>query len=164
MLTLPIDDLIRWNDTTHTQWAELLRAHPEAMQLSADIRDAQSLAQVLQHIVAVEQRYAERLAGLPESDYTTIPYATPDYILATHERALSIIRPLLADPTYDWSHRIEFQTITAGRLRATRRDILAHLLLHSIRHFAQLATLIRQAGIKPTWPMDFLFVNAERVS
>jgi uncharacterized damage-inducible protein DinB len=38
-----------------------------------------------------------------------------------------------------------------------------HLTLHSMRHYAQLATLVRQQGFKTTWPMDYLFTAAERV-
>lgn len=162
-MLIPVDDLIRWNDLTATHWRDLLRAHPEALSLPCDIRGSQTVAQALQHIVAVELRYAERLASSPETDYASVPYDTPDELFATHVRALDIIRTLLADDTYDWSHELEFQTISLGKLRSTRRDILLHLLFHSIRHYAQLATLVRSAGIKPDWPMDFLFVNAQRV-
>jgi uncharacterized damage-inducible protein DinB len=35
-----------------------------------------------------------------------------------------------------------------------------HVLMHSIRHYAQLATLMRQHGIKPDWPGDYLFMQA----
>jgi len=40
--------------------------------------------------------------------------------------------------------------------------VLFHALLHGIRHYAQLATLVRQHGIKPEWPMDYLFMGMER--
>jgi uncharacterized damage-inducible protein DinB len=33
--------------------------------------------------------------------------------------------------------------------------------MHSIRHYAQLATLVRQHGFQPTWPMDYLFTAAQ---
>jgi hypothetical protein len=36
-------------------------------------------------------------------------------------------------------------------------------MLHGIRHYAQLATLVRQQGVKPDWQMDYLFVDMERV-
>lgn len=162
-LTIPADDLIRWNDLTATHWRDLLRAHPEALSLPCDIRGSQTVAQALQHIVAVELRFAERLAALPETDYASIPYSTADELFATHVRAFNIILPLLADPAYNWSHELEYKTITLGTLRSTRRDILLHLLFHGIRHYAQLATLVRSSGINPGWQMDFLVVNAQRV-
>jgi uncharacterized damage-inducible protein DinB len=47
-------------------------------------------------------------------------------------------------------------------LRATRRTILMHLLTHSIRHYAQLATLTRKQGVAPDWSMDYLLFAAKR--
>jgi uncharacterized damage-inducible protein DinB len=40
---------------------------------------------------------------------------------------------------------------------------LFHALLHSVRHYGQLATLARQHGVAPDWPMDYLFMDMERV-
>jgi uncharacterized damage-inducible protein DinB len=62
----------------------------------------------------------------------------------------------LADETLDWEESLEATTISTGKHRATKRVMLAHALLHGIRHYAQLATLVRQHGIKPDWQMDFI--------
>ncbi len=42
-------------------------------------------------------------------------------------------------------------------MQATRRSELVHTLMHSIRHYARLATLVRQHGIQPDWAMDYMF-------
>jgi uncharacterized damage-inducible protein DinB len=76
---------------------------------------------------------------------------------------MDLMRAVMADPDYDWSHKIEFVTMTAGKLRSSRKTILVHALMHSIRHYAQLATLARQHGFKPDWQMDYLMMGAERV-
>jgi uncharacterized damage-inducible protein DinB len=47
-----------------------------------------------------------------------------------------------------------------GKLVSTRKTVFIHAMMHSIRHYAQLATILRQHGIKPDWPMDYLFMNA----
>lgn len=162
-LSIDPKDLIRWNDLSAQHWRDFALANPAILAIPCDIGRAQSVAQFLQHIVAAELRYAQRLAALPESDYAEIPYDTPDAIFSTHARALEIIRPLLADDSYDWAHEIEFQTISAGKIRASRKAILIHLLMHSVRHYAQLATLVRTHGFNPPWPGDYLFVDARRV-
>jgi uncharacterized damage-inducible protein DinB len=41
-------------------------------------------------------------------------------------------------------------------LQATPRKIVAHILIHEIRHWAQIATLLRLNGIVPEFH-DFLF-------
>jgi uncharacterized damage-inducible protein DinB len=60
----------------------------------------------------------------------------------------------------NWDENLEFTTISAGTRTATRRKILLHALLHGIRHYAQLATLVRQHGVKPDWAMDILLSGA----
>ncbi len=157
-LSIPAEDLLTWNDTSARKWRDLIHTHTGILALPCDIRQSSTAAQLLQHIVAVELRYAERLASLPETDYASIPCRSADEIFATHQQAIDLLRPLLADETYDWNLEIEFNTITAGRLRASRRAVLIHALMHSIRHYAQLATLVRQHGFQPDWPMDFLFI------
>ena len=74
---------------------------------------------------------------------------------------MEMLRALLDDPTFDWEEPLTFMTISAGKLKASRRDVRLHMLLHSMRHYAQLATLARSHGFEPDWPMDFLFLNAK---
>jgi uncharacterized damage-inducible protein DinB len=161
--TVPAEKLVAWNDANAQHWRDFILANPTVFFQLCDIRNGKTIADTLQHIVAVELRYAQRLAGLPESPYEEIPKNSIDSLHAAHELALDLIRNLLANPDYDWSTEIICDTISAGRLRASRETILVHLTLHSMRHYAQLATLVRQQGFKTTWPMDYLFAAAKRV-
>jgi uncharacterized damage-inducible protein DinB len=161
-LEISVDKLLTWNDATTQRWRDFILANAAVLTLPSDIRNSSSVADTLQHIVAVELRYAQRLSSLPESPYESLPKDSIDSLLATHTQALELIRNLLDDPTYDWSTELTFDTISLGRLRTSRETILLHLTLHSIRHYAQLATLVRQHGFQPTWPMDYLFVAAQR--
>jgi uncharacterized damage-inducible protein DinB len=161
-LQISAEKLVAWNDVTAQRWHEFILANPIILGLLCDIRNGRTVADTFQHIVAVELRYAQRLAGLPESRYEEIPKNSIDSLHAAHELALGLVRSLLANPDYDWSTELIIDTISAGRLRASRETILLHLTLHSIRHYAQLATLVRQQGFKTTWPMDFLMTEAQR--
>jgi uncharacterized damage-inducible protein DinB len=162
-LALPADDLLTWVDKTAQNWKKLIVEHPESLRIACDIAGVKSAAELLQHIVAVELRYAERLAGVDETPYEKIAFDSAEKIYLTHNRAMGMFRELLADGSYDWSQELEFNTRSLGRLKAPRSGILFHTLLHSVRHYAQLATLVRQNGIKPDWPMDYLFMAARRV-
>jgi hypothetical protein len=50
-----------------------------------------------------------------------------------------------------------------GPAHSTRKTIFFHALLHGIRHYAQLATIVRRHDIKPGRPMDYLFMDIARV-
>jgi uncharacterized damage-inducible protein DinB len=160
--TLTARDLIAWVEKTSNGWRNLLAGHPELLDVPCDITDVQTVAQLLQHLVAVELRYAERLADLSTTDYADVPYDSVERIYATHDHAFALIQKLL-DADMNWDDPIEFSTRVKGPARSTRKTILFHLLLHSIRHYAQLATLVRQQGVKPDWAMDYLFMNLKHV-
>ncbi len=148
-------EMLRWNDKTATHWAALLAAHPEALELKCEIYGAGDVRGVLRHIMAVELRFGERLMDKAPTPYEELPTSSEE-LFALHHRNVETFRNLLADPAMDWEERLEFKTIAIGTVATTRRTMLAHALLHGIRHYAQLATLLREHGIKPDWHMDFL--------
>jgi uncharacterized damage-inducible protein DinB len=159
---LTAEETMAWLDRTSDNWRDLIATHPEILTLPCDIMGVATVAQLLQHIVAVELRYAEQLTGLPPTDYTAIPYDSVTAIYATHQHAIALFKELLAS-NIDWNESIEFITRSMGPMRSHRKTILFHALLHGMRHYAQLATLVRQHGIKPGWQMDYLVMDIERV-
>ena len=78
---------------------------------------------------------------------------------ASHDRAMTMVREALAETNADWETPIEFATRSAGTFRVTRRTVLVHLLMRSVRHYAQLATIARLAGVKPEFAMDYLMMG-----
>lgn len=159
---LSADELFAWLEKTSANWSALLEAHPEILAMPCDVAGVSTVAALLQHIVAVELRYAERLSGLPATDYAAIPYDSAQVIYRVHQQAAALFREQLQSDV-DWDENIEFVTRSMGTMRASRKTILFHALLHGIRHYAQLATLARQRGVKPDWQMDYLIMGAERV-
>ena len=85
-----------------------------------------------------------------------------DALYATHDRATGMLKQALAANT-NWNQSIDFQTRSMGAMRASLKTIYFHALLHSIRHYAQLGTLVRQHGYKPTWAGDYLMMGVQRV-
>jgi uncharacterized damage-inducible protein DinB len=160
---LTAQELIIWNERTAEGWRKLLSNHPDLLTKPCDIAGAKTIAELLQHIVAAQLRYAERLAGLPISDYAAIPFDSVESLYASHDRAIVILQQLLAREDYSWDEPIDFTTRTMGTLHSNRKTMLFHALLHGVRHYAQLASLVRQCGIKPDWPMDYLFMYAKFV-
>jgi uncharacterized damage-inducible protein DinB len=155
---LTAEEMLRWNEATSAAWRRLFEERPELLTFSCDIAKTSIVAQLLQHIVAVEVRYAERLAGVPETPYEEIAYDTVEKIYATHDRAVGLFRQALAAEV-DWDKVIEFTTRSRGPAQASLKTILFHALLHSQRHYAQLATLMRQHGHAIEGPGDYLLMG-----
>ena len=159
---LTADEMMAWLDKTSENWRALIEEHPEILAMPCDVMGVGTVARLLHHIVAVELRYAEQFSGLPPTEYAAIPGGSAEAIFATHERAMTMLRELLAADG-DWDAKFDFVTRSMGPMRSTRKTVLFHAMLHGIRHYAQLATLVRQHGIKPGWPMDYLMMDVERV-
>lgn len=158
---LTATEALKWNEITNANWRRLLTKQPEILTVPCDIARTSTVAELLQHIVAVEVRYAERILGMPETDYANVPCDSVEAIYSTHDRAMGLYLQSLDSET-DWDGRIEFQTRSAGVVLTSRRTVLFHALFHSVRHYAQLSTLIRQHGYKTDWPGDYLFMDAVR--
>ena len=71
-----------------------------------------------------------------------------DALFEMHTSANDIVRKLLEDPEQDWSAivTLDLPWLPAQLRKASRRKLMAHMLFHSQRHWAQLATLVRSAG------------------
>ncbi len=159
MTALTAEELMAWLEATSSGWRKLAAEHPELLAIPCDVRGTTNVAELLQHIVAVELRFTERLHGLPATEYSLIPTAPVEAIYAVHDRAMRMLRELLGRDGIAWEEPIEVVTRSAGTQHATRRVILVHAMMHSIRHYAQLATLVRHHGIAPDWGMDYLFMQ-----
>jgi uncharacterized damage-inducible protein DinB len=151
-------ELLAWNHVTFEKWMELAEERPALLDVPCDVLDTGTVRALLHHIVMVELRYAQRLCDEIETAYEDVPQTLPSMV-AAHAGMKQRVESLLADDGYDWEKIIDFQTRSRGMLRTARKTILIHMLLHGIRHYAQLATLARQAGFKPGWPMDYLFMD-----
>ena len=127
--------------------------------LDVPVRVAQTknVREFLLHIFAVELRYAQRLNREEVSSYESLPQTSVADLFAIGERARAGLRAYLASATDEkLMSAQEFQTRTAGTLRASERKMVAHTMLHSVRHWAQLATALREAGYETKWAKDFL--------
>ena len=83
--------------------------------------------------------------------------------ICTPRRSQSIDK-VLAAPEQTWSdpYILNFDWIPPEQRSVSRRKIAGHALFHSQRHWAQLATLVRNAGFPSEFRGDLLFSPALR--
>jgi len=101
---------------------------------------------LIRHIFSSELRYAERIAGVPLTDTSAIAIDDPTalFLLAAVGRAsfMGVIETLSAA---EWTEPFEFSLLNST-VRSTPRKVVMHVLTHEIRHWAQVATLLRLQG------------------
>jgi uncharacterized damage-inducible protein DinB len=152
-------DLLTANEAETQKWRAWFDGQPAAvLDVPLSIALAKNVREFLLHIFAVELRYAERLSGSPITEYETLPTGSIAELFGIGERARAMYREYLSKATNDdLAVVMEFPTRTAGIIRSSKRKMFAHAMLHGVRHWAQLATVLREAGYTTNWAKDFLY-------
>lgn len=161
-LGVSMEELLGWNIEASNFWKTHLEAHPELLQLDCGIGGAAKVQDFVRHIWAVDLRWAQRLAGLPETPREAIPEGPLDVLFDLHRQAVDILKGLLADPQQDWEapYTLSAPWLPQGQGTFSRRKVLGHALFHGQRHWAQLATLVRAAGSPSGFRGDLLFSSS----
>jgi len=162
---IKFDSLLRYNEQETAHWREWFAKQPEAV-LEIPAGDAPlhmgTLRDLLFHIQIVEWVYAKVLQGESwEGEWQKFDRTTVAGIFAIGAEAQPMLRAFADSATEEQLTR-GYQ-ITSGRgqtVAGSGRKFLIHVLLHSIRHWAQVAVLLRQQGHATDWQHDFVFCDA----
>ena len=158
MKAIELTELLRYNAGEARNWHNWLKKQPASvLDLPIEIY-GKTARDLLLHIFAVELRYGQRLTGQAVSAYEDLPKSSLDDIFGVGKRAQELLTKFLESTTdADLNSTIKFPTLSAGEQSATKRKVVIHALIHGVRHWAQLATEMRQHGYKTDWGHDFLF-------
>lgn len=156
---ITLEELLGWCDEAAGDWKKHFEAHPALLELPCGINGAASVRGLVAHIWGAERRWSQRLAGVAVQDPQE---GTLEEMFAVHLKAMEIYRSLLAEPAERWNepYELKFDWVPPDRRLVSRRKVAGHSLLHSQRHYAQLATLVREAGYPVTVMGDLLLSSA----
>ena len=156
---LSFAEMLEANERETAKWQNWFERQPaDLLDLPLDIALAKNVREFLLHIFAVELRYAERLTGSAITEYEALPTGSVRDLFGIGDSARKLYREYLSRATdADLATVMEFPTRTAGVQRASKRKMFAHAMLHGVRHWAQMATALREKGHGTDWGHDFLF-------
>jgi len=141
---IALEELLALNEQSARCWKAHLDANPALLDLPFDVGGTTDVLNFIRHVWVAELRWSQRLAGLPVAAPEKIPAGPLDALFALHVQAAHIFRDLLAAPEDTWNELfvIDIDFVPEEERAVPRRNVAAHALLHSQRHWAQLATLI----------------------
>lgn len=149
-------ELLDYTEEEAQRWKQFFAAHPEALALPLDI--AGSVRELVLHIFDVELYFARVVAGSQNARPQESSVTTLEDIFARSAEAAKTYREFFAKAgPSDWSEVVDMNRIN---LKASKRKLVAQALTHSMRHWAQIATFLRQQGLKQDWRHDFLLTKA----
>ncbi|HEY6219402.1 MAG TPA: DinB family protein [Gemmatimonadaceae bacterium] len=157
-IAFDFNDLLAYTDWEREQWYAWFREQGADV-LARDLGPnttgrIQTIGELIRHIFSAEKRYCERARKETLSDTSTIPADDVEALFAFGNESRRCMRELLAGFD-DWHTPREMVIGPNTRLFNSRKMIL-QAVTHEIRHWAQIATILRQAGYK-VGPRDLLF-------
>ena len=163
MLALGFDELVRYTDDERARWRRFFVEHPQA--LEAVVQPSSRFAtvgQLIDHVFLVERRHLQRLRGEPVVEKTGLTgnNAPPlfDYGASVRRELEQYVRQLDEDE----ADQLRTFDVRNQQWPMTPRKLLFHVLLHEIRHWAQIALAVRLAGLEPPGDHDLFFSRALR--
>ncbi len=156
-------ELMRYTDLETAKWRIFLNSiGPKALDIEIDTAGMKDVRGVLLHIFAVELRYSERLLEREKvTEYESLPTGSLDELFGIYAKARANYKEWLGKTNEnDLAKVLTFPTRTAGTLSASKRKCFVHVLLHGVRHWAQMANTLRIRGYKQDWMHDLLFTDA----
>lgn len=154
---LSAQELLQYTDEERRRWEQWFRENGEdllRMPITGDREN--TIGALVLHIFGPELRYVQRVRGEPLTEYRDRPCHHIDELfgfgLETRKEMRSFVRN--AQPA-DWDAVHEFE-IAGHHFRGSTRKLILHALLHEVRHWAQVARVVRERGFAPPGGHDLI--------
>jgi uncharacterized damage-inducible protein DinB len=149
-MDISLNHLIDYTEWERKKWDDALHRHGEqVLRITAGPNGDgrfEIVGDLIRHIFSAEQRYVERLSGRPLTDTNSIPNDSIEALFEFGRQSRKEFKELLEKfPATQWDIQNEYKILTFV-VKASPRKIVTHVLMHEIRHWAQIGTLLRLNG------------------
>lgn len=154
---LRYETLLEFTSTEQHRWHDWFIEHPQAWAVPFATGRMATIGGVVMHIFAVELRYTQRLLDQQVTDWENFRQTSIEDVFELGDNARAqLVQFLTTASEAELDRVLSFQTLTAGPVSASKHKIASNLFLHGIRHWGQIATVLRQKGFGQQWSHDLL--------
>jgi uncharacterized damage-inducible protein DinB len=154
---LRYETLLEFTSTEQHRWHDWFIEHPKAWAVPFATGRMATIGGVVMHIFAVELRYVQRLLDQQVTDWENFRQTSIEDVFELGDNARAqLVQFLTTASEAELDRVLSFQTLTAGPVSASKHKIASNLFLHGIRHWGQVATVLRQNGFRDQWSHDLL--------
>ena len=157
-ITAGLPELLAYSDHERAKWRAWVEADPS--RLSLPVQDGgrfPTIGSLLDHVFLVERRHLSRMEGATPPESTGVAagdvkglFEYGDLVRADFTRFVNTLDDATAAQRFTFS-------IPAGPQTMSRRKLATHVVLHEVRHLAQIALAARAAGVAPPGDHDLFF-------
>jgi uncharacterized damage-inducible protein DinB len=162
-LSLQYDELLRYTGAEREKWRRWFATHPDAMDIVVQPGGRlPTVGKLIDHIFLVERRHLQRLTGerLSETTGLTGNNAPPLFDYGSSVRRE--LEQYVADLDSDVADEVQTFEVRDRSWPMSSRKLLFHILLHEVRHWAQMALAVRLSGREPPGDHDLFYSAALR--
>ena len=160
-ITAGLPELLAYSDHERAKWRAWVEADPSRLQLPfQDGARFPTIGSVFDHLFLVERRHLSRMEGATPPDSTGVDagdakglFEYADLVRADFRRFVTTLDDAAAAQAFTF-------TIPSGAMTMSRRKLATHVVLHEVRHLAQVALAARAAGVNPPGDHDLFFFDA----
>jgi uncharacterized damage-inducible protein DinB len=161
MLNLSYDELLRYSADERTKWRQFFAKHPEALDVAVQPGGRlPTVGKLIDHIFLVERRHIQRLRDEPLTNETGLTGSNAPPLFDYGASVRRELEQLAADLDEDTANQLRTINLRDRDWPMTPRKLLFHILLHELRHWAQIALAVRLAGLEPPGDHDLFFSRA----
>jgi uncharacterized damage-inducible protein DinB len=154
--------LLAYTDEETRRWRAYFDQNPKALDVPIG-GERKDLRGLVTHLFVSEYRWGQYLAGEQPASPDSFKPQNIDEIWAIYATARKRLETWVAGATpEDLAQILTVKSVTYGEIVVGKRKILTHALIHGIRHWAQIATALRQGCFVSGWSHDMLFTPAMR--
>ena len=159
---LPYRVLLEITSREHHHWRDWFVEHPKAWAVPFATGRMATVGGVVLHIFAVELRYTQRLLDQEVTSWEGFRQTSIEDVFELGDNARAqLVQFLTTAPEAELDRVLTFQTLTAGLVSASKHKIASNIFLHDIRHWGQIATVLRQNGFADQWSHDMLLSSVK---
>jgi uncharacterized damage-inducible protein DinB len=157
---LSLNELMEYTEWERSKWHDCLLKRGDAVLTTPAGPEGnkrfQTIGDLIRHIFSAEKRYVDRLSNREITDTSAIPNDKIEALFDFGRQSRADLGSFISGiPAQEWDVLKEFEFF-GNRLKATPRKLMSHVLIHEIRHWAQVATFLRLADVTDGFH-DFLF-------
>ena len=159
-VAVPLGSLLAYSDAERLKWRDWIAADPARLNLPFQAGGRfPNVGALLDHVFLVERRHLARLEGGTPPTATGVAPGDWQGLFDYAELVRADFRAYVE--ALDEATAAQRMVITGLQsspdVAMTRRRLATHILLHEIRHLAQLAYAARVAGVEPPGQHDLFY-------
>jgi len=161
-VSIELDHLLDYSDAERAKWKAWIAADPARLQIPFQAGGRFPTAwHLLEHVFLVERRHLARLEGGVPPDATGVAPGDWEALFDYADLVRADFRRFVSDLDEEACAKALTLTVPSGTFTISCRKLSVHILLHEVRHLAQMAYAARVAGHAPSGQHDYLYAPEE---